>query len=141
MDSIVCAYDGSPCSQKAAELAAELAKKYSATLTLVFVVVPFNPPGDLPALAFVDWIEPLRKAGLDMLQTEAARLAKSHGVHPETAVLEGDAATELVRFASTLSTRFIVCGSHGYGAMKRLLLGSVAQKLVHLATTPVVIAR
>lgn len=141
METILCAFDGSAASTKAAEVAADLAKRYGATLNLVYVIDTASQPLELPALAFIGWVEPLRKAANQML-TEASRaLAEKTGVHPQFTVLEGDPADQVVDFAGQQPTRFIVCGSRGRSAVKRLLLGSVARKLTQLAQQPVVIVR
>ena len=139
LKTIVCGYDGSEHSLKAAQMAAELAKKFEARLALLYVVEPYAPPVDLPGISFVDWIEPHRKAALRLVADAANRIAESSGVVPETEVRVGGAANELTHFAQERQADMIVVGSRGLGAVKRVLLGSVADRVVHQAVAPVLV--
>ena len=56
-------------------------------------------------------------------------------------VEEVSVATGILKAASDLGCDLIVLGSHGRGAMERMLLGSVATKIVNSATVPVLITR
>lgn len=53
----------------------------------------------------------------------------------------GDAADELVRAAQELGADLVVIGSHNRGRVERLLVGSVAEKVLRSARCPVFIAR
>lgn len=59
----------------------------------------------------------------------------------EQVVLHGKAAAEIAAFARKCKYDLIVMGSHGYGAIERLLLGSVAAKVLALCRTPVLLIR
>jgi nucleotide-binding universal stress UspA family protein len=139
MKTIVCGYDGSEHAMKSAVMAAELAKKFDARLALLYVVEPYAPPVDLPGISFVDWIEPHRKAALRLIADAAKSVAGQTGVTPETEVRVGGAANELTHFAQERKADLIVVGSRGLGAVKRMLLGSVADRVVHQATGPVLV--
>lgn len=141
MDTIVCAYDGSECALRAAEMAVDLCHKYGASLALIYVVEPYAPPVDLPGVSFVDWIEPMRKAGTQILVDAAEKLSEKLGTTPITEVRVGSPANEVVQYAEAHRAKMIVCGSRGLGTVKRLLLGSVADRIVHLAQVPVVVVR
>lgn len=52
-------------------------------------------------------------------------------------LLEGDPATELVKFASEQKAGLIVMPTHGYGPFRRFILGSVTAKVLHDADCPV----
>jgi nucleotide-binding universal stress UspA family protein len=56
-------------------------------------------------------------------------------------VTVGRAANEIVWVAAHFDVDLIVVGSHGRRGLSRLLLGSVAEKVVRLAGCPVVVAR
>ena len=141
MNSIVCAFDGSDCAMRAAEMAVDLAGKYDAKLSLVYVVEPYAPPVDLPGVSFIDWIDPMRKAGARMLADASDALSKKFGIQPETEIRIGSPPNEIVQYASEKQAMMIVVGSRGLGTMKRLLIGSVADRVVHLAHTPVLVVR
>ena len=51
----------------------------------------------------------------------------------------GLADVEILRFAQAHGADLIVMGTHGYGAVKRLFLGSVADRVVRGATCPVLV--
>jgi nucleotide-binding universal stress UspA family protein len=53
----------------------------------------------------------------------------------------GLAAPEIVRVATELQADQIVMGTHGRGAMGTLFLGSVSQRVIHLAPMPVLLVR
>jgi len=52
-------------------------------------------------------------------------------------VRQGDAGTELLRFAEELGDGLIAVGTRGLGFVARLLLGSVATKVIRAAPVPV----
>jgi len=56
-------------------------------------------------------------------------------------VTVGDAGREIANFAQTQQADLIVISSHGYGFVKHLLLGSVAERVVRLAHCPVLVLR
>ena len=139
--TIVCAFDGSDQAMKAAEFAADLAKRLDASLSLIYVVEPYAPPVDLPGISFVDYIEPHRKSAQRLIGDAAVSLADKTGVTASTEVRVGSPANEVVQYAADRGADLIVCGSHGRGAVKRLLLGSVADRIVHLSNVPVLVVR
>lgn len=53
----------------------------------------------------------------------------------------GDAGREIVELASNENADLIVMSSHGYGFLKHMLLGSVAERVVRLAKCPVLVLR
>lgn len=53
----------------------------------------------------------------------------------------GDAGREITAFAEREGADLIVIPSHGYGFLKHLLLGSVAERVVRLAHCPVLVLR
>jgi nucleotide-binding universal stress UspA family protein len=58
-----------------------------------------------------------------------------------TAVLDGHPAEELDTYAATHDVDLIIIGSHGRKGLDRLLIGSVADKVVRGAKVPVLIIR
>jgi nucleotide-binding universal stress UspA family protein len=70
----------------------------------------------------------------DYLVEQARKSASASGaseVEVKTAL--GDAAEEVVEFASERNADLIVCGSRGLGGLKKLLLGSTSHKIAQLA--------
>ena len=59
------------------------------------------------------------------------------GLHVDTAVCEGYAATVIVEEANSRHADLIVIGTHGRSGLKHLLLGSIAERVVQKASCPV----
>lgn len=60
------------------------------------------------------------------------------GVTVEGSVVEGGPSQEIVEYASENGCDLIVMGTHGRGGINRLLLGSVAERVVRSSNVPVV---
>jgi nucleotide-binding universal stress UspA family protein len=84
--------------------------------------------------------EPLRRAGEAMLIKAAALLDRA-GVEHSAHVEVGDPAPLIADYAKKYHCDMIVMGTHGLGAVKSLVLGSVATKVLHLAKMPVMLVR
>ena len=61
--------------------------------------------------------------------------------HADVLVRSGSPAEEIVHAARELHATLIVMGSHGRGAARSLLLGSVSDRVLHTAHCPVLVAR
>ncbi len=137
---ICCAVDFSEPSWIAMEQAAELAGQLHAELTLVHVLPP-------PAPAATDVLVPPA-----VLEAEARRAdetlevwrsdAEARAALPVRArVLLGDPALELARFAADEGCDLLVLGTHGRTGLSRLVLGSVAERVLRRAPLPVLVVR
>ena len=71
------------------------------------------------------------------LELVVNRLNVPSGVHVQPVVRQGDAGTELLRFAEEVGDVLIAMGTRGLGLVARLLLGSVATKVIRASPTPV----
>lgn len=135
--------DGSATAARAAEVAADLARRYGAALEIVSVIdpVPFVsfPEGGGEALAYyLDAAEESARIGL--AAAEAA--ARSAGVPASSLVLrEHGPAQSIVEQARQGGADLIVMGSHGRHGLDAVLLGSVAQKVLTLAPVPVFVVK
>ena len=131
-DSWLVAVDGSPHSLRAVSEAARLAADLkSSVLHLVHVQGWLAREAAEAELALRCWAASApARAELDA-RGQAWRL---HGVM-------GEVAEGIVSLAQELGCRGIVIGSRGVGAAENLLVGSVAYKLIHLSTSPVMVVR
>lgn len=145
---IVVATDGSDTSSIAVEHAVQLAKDQRARLRFVHVVESIGYAVSLAGAYPFDptplW-EALREDGRKALATAEAK-ARSAGVDAETALLEDQEPPErvaaiLAKDAQKWDADLIVLGTHGRRGFDRLLLGSVAQALIRMAPTPVLLVR
>jgi nucleotide-binding universal stress UspA family protein len=128
--------DFSEHSELAFRLACSLARDYGARLIVLHVVEPTTViPGE-GALAFPpeDDLEPFRRR----LQRFQPRDPQSPVEHR---VVEGHAATEILRVAEATKCDVIVLGTHGRTGLGRLLMGSVAEQVVRKAACPVLMVK
>ncbi|MEJ2794868.1 universal stress protein [Iodobacter sp. LRB] len=85
----------------------------------------------------------LRQSG-EKLLAELAEGLRADGLDVETSLLEswgGNLALAIVNEASSWSADLIVMGTHGYGGLTHLLMGSVAEGVVHATPVPVLLVR
>lgn len=120
-------------AQHALDLAVELASSCGAKLTLLHVhSVP--TPAYAEALSWpLDEIERAARAALDKA------LADTRARHANTdAVLEaGIAHDRIVELVKSRGVDLVVLGTHGRRGLPRVVLGSVAEKVVRLSPVPV----
>ena len=135
-EKILVATDGSPCSLAAVERAVRFAAAYGGTIEVVSVIdVPAELYGDAPDLATE--LERLATGYAD----DAVQAAKAKGITATAHVVEGVAYDIIPDLARSLGAQVIVVGSHGRTGMRRLLMGSVAEKIIGYASCPVLVAR
>jgi nucleotide-binding universal stress UspA family protein len=57
----------------------------------------------------------------------------------QTGTVEGIPGDEIVDYATKIGADLIVMGTHGRGGLRRVLLGSVAEKVLRAACCPVLV--
>jgi nucleotide-binding universal stress UspA family protein len=143
---IMVPLDGSALAKQALPLATELATCARAELLLMEAVAPtleaypgFPPVGrPIPQLSEV--LEALRAQAAKELGEAADKLQRRE-VAATTRVVSGHAAEVIVDEAKQRGVDLIVMATHGYGGLKRWALGSIADKVLHASTTPLVLVR
>lgn len=73
--------------------------------------------------------------------TEAAQIGEDHGVSIETESVRGQPARAIVSYVEDNGFDLVVIGSHGRDGATRVLLGSVAEKVLRRSPTPVLVVR
>ncbi len=124
------------------ESAAYMAGTFGAKLHVIFVVQNFEDySGFFVPQMNVPNIEHELFVGAEEQMTNFCReheaVIKEAGVEIETKVLVGDVAEKIVEYASEIKSDLIFMGTHGYKGLERIMFGSVAAKIVKLATCPV----
>jgi nucleotide-binding universal stress UspA family protein len=139
--TILVATDFSESSQDAFDVALGIARDTGADVHVLYVVPdPLNLPWVVEG-AGMDFIE-LQRTWMADARRELTHLLTGRAVDPakvKGTVALGTPAVEILRHAAHWKTDLIVVGSHGRGTMGRLLLGSVAQKVLHEAGCPVMV--
>jgi nucleotide-binding universal stress UspA family protein len=128
---IVVAVDFSETSVRAARMALELAGP-GATIYLAHV-----GPRDSAVPAWNAWGPSYKADALTALARVEDQLRIPAGMSVQRVVLGGDPATEILAFATGANADLIATGSHGHGFIARMLIGSVATKLLRFSTCSV----
>ena len=121
---LVVPLDGSSYGEQALPSAISLARAVRGDLMLVRVEASYMP-GD---------------AALEYLSAVVARIQAGHPtLRVRAEVLFGTPTEAIADAAGRRGAAFIVLSTHGHGALRRALTGSVADRLVQTSRTPVVL--
>jgi nucleotide-binding universal stress UspA family protein len=134
--------DFSESARHALGYALSLASVYKAEILLLHVVelLPSGYAGELFPSAMgqvVDEVRGYAQAELAKLADEARR----QGASVREQIVEGRAATEILRVAQEEQIDAVVIGTHGRGALSHALFGSTTDRVVRKAPCPVLICR
>jgi universal stress protein A len=136
---ILCPTDFSECSSSALEMAIDLAKRFDASIHLlhVFQYPPYLgwEEGMTMAAASVQLMQELRERVDDQLDELVAH-CKRAGVAADAEQLDGSPYAKIAE--QSKNADLVVIGSHGRTGLPRLFLGSVAERVVRLARSPVI---
>jgi nucleotide-binding universal stress UspA family protein len=146
---ILCPTDFSEPSYEALQVALELATTFSAELCLVHVVPEVPRPSWASALdpeqtkceLEVAEYEEMLHIGAQQKLHELIRERVPKDLCAKAIVSDGEAVTQILRIASEELPDLIVIARHGQTGVDQAIFGSVSEKLVHLATSPVLTIR
>ena len=133
IEKILYPTDFSSYSNQAYFHAIALAENHNASLTVLFVytpdiVTPGEPPDEEAARRY--W-----RNQLEQIRPVDPRIPVRH------VLLEGDPAAEIVRYGRDAGADLIVMGTHGRTGVERLLMGSVAEKVLRDAACSVLVVK
>ena len=135
--------DFSRASGAAFAKAVDLAKTSKAELLVVHVLastVPMVGDGYVAPEVYEDLVASARAYGKKNLDALVAK-AKKAGVRATSVLLEGVAHEQIVRTARRLRADLVVVGTHGRTGLAKVFLGSVAGRVVAIASCPVMTVR
>lgn len=132
---IVCGTDFSPTAAEAVDIAAAMARRLGTRLVLVHVN-QFTQSLIADPVVFEGAILQKRRD----LNREAKRVANLE-TDVEAKLLSGSPFDELVTVATESKARFIVVGAVGHGLARRLLVGSVAERIAETSPFPTLVIR
>ncbi len=142
---ILLATDGSAASAHAASLAVGLARAHGARLTALYVAdpYPYIGVGEVNPMGFQAYLAAGQQlASQAHAQVEALCKQGGASVPLQVKLVEDVAAAHgIVETARTDGADLIVMGSHGRSGIARLMLGSVATKVVAESSVPVLVTR
>ncbi len=143
---ILIATDGSPQSLHCMHHGIDLARIHSSRITLITVTTPYSVSGfasgyfDTPSnideyTEYWDTVAADILSGADDYAAEAGvKLEKLHAV-------EVSPANAITEEAEKHDCDLIIMGSHGKRSIKRILLGSQVNEVLHMTTKPVLVIR
>jgi len=135
--------DGSEFGRHAIPWALAIAEPAGARVDLVHVLTPQYdlgvPEGDKVVLA--EAIDSQRTATEQRMQDLANRLRRGTGIQFSSAVVEGNTADALLRYADERAIDLIVMTTHGRSGLARAVLGSISDQVVRRSRRPVLLAR
>jgi nucleotide-binding universal stress UspA family protein len=133
--SILCAVDFSEHSRHAVRAAAALAARQGATLRVLHVIDMLL--AEAAAIAYDE--TQLRTAATADLEEFTASACEAAGVtiEPTLEIRIGRPDREIVEAAQEQGARLIVLGTHGLGGFRKLFFGSVTERVLRRAMTPV----
>lgn len=140
MKTILLATDGSACARRATSEAIELAQATGWPLHVVSVWhIPVQVGYGLPT-AVPEMIHAQREHAENVARDTAERAVEA-GVTTTSEVRQGIPAEEICAAAQELPAGVVVVGAHGWGPVKRILIGSVSTHVLHEAPCPVLVVR
>ncbi|MFK7817336.1 MAG: universal stress protein [Planctomycetaceae bacterium] len=134
--TVVVPIDFSDASQNAIETGLEMAES-SESLRVLHVIPKDDTlgPGAL-------WQEDHEKFQLEHATKHMATFLRKLGIEGlQQEILFGDPGSSIVKYAKDSEADLIVIPSHGYHGLKRLVLGSVAERVLRHADCPVYVLR
>lgn len=149
MKNILIAIDYNPTAQQIAEAGYELAKSMNAQVILLHVVADYTYYSSLdysPIMGFdqfsnlgtvqLDSVKELENAAHDYLEQTKSHLGDDS---IKTLVKDGDSGDAIIEAAKNLEADIIVLGSHSRKGLDKILMGSVAEKVLRHSKIPLFI--
>lgn len=143
--NILLATDGSSASEQAAQLAVDLARTHGARLTALYVVdpYPYLGIGETNPLGFQAYMSAAYEHAAQA-HRKVSEMCSQGGEPVQLQSRRGEdmnAAEGILQAAQEERADLIVVGSHGRTGIRRLMIGSVAARVVSLSPVPVLVAR
>jgi nucleotide-binding universal stress UspA family protein len=142
MPKILLPYDGSSSAGRALDWVIGLAKD-NVPIELCLVYAHPEPAlyGEIAVYVSKEKVEELQREHSDDILGPAIEKLTAAKITFTSEVLTGDTAQRIVKRAEELGCDGIVMGTHGRSAIGNLVLGSVANKVVHLTKLPVTLVK
>ena len=139
-DRILVPTDGSDEMARVVEHAIDLAIAHDAAIDAVYVINSASYAG-LPMESSWEGIDEMLREDAEEAVAAVRDAGDARGVPVTATILEGSPSRKIVEFAEREECDLVVMGTHGRGGIDRLLLGSVAEKVVRASNVPVLTVR
>jgi nucleotide-binding universal stress UspA family protein len=137
---ILLATDGSPEGTLAMRAAADISNNTAAELHVVYVWTDVLPP-PYCSPEFDDYSRRAKQEARELLRRQAWNAQVAGGEVAKAHLREGKPAEEISALAGELDADLVIVGSRGVGVVRRLIMGSVSEGVVHGASCPVLVVR
>jgi nucleotide-binding universal stress UspA family protein len=134
--TLVLATDGSENTVQATNAAVDIARRRGSKIHLVHV---WHDVHTSYAHAFVKG--ELRRQGREILNEQVKRIQEKGGTVTRSHLREGRTFEETIRLSKEAAADLLVVGSRGHRGLRRMLLGSHSEDIVHHAHRPVLVVR
>jgi len=131
---ILVAYDGSPQSEKAVELAFSLAECIDSSVLIFAVARPPEPATSVELGAVLDDARAHYEEGFKKI-LEKAR----HNLDVKTDIAVGHPGEHIIHRAEVDGIDLIILGRRGRSMLSRMVLGSVSERVLRYAHCPVMV--
>jgi nucleotide-binding universal stress UspA family protein len=145
--SVLLATDGSDGANEAIRFLLSLPLVRNTKVRLLSAVESTPYPASAPKMiraqlkGMIAQLERERRAEVEKVLDRAARELKAKVTRLTRSMPTGHPAREVVAAAASFDADLVVVGARGLGGMKRLLLGSVSERVLHDARCPVLIVK
>jgi nucleotide-binding universal stress UspA family protein len=144
IEKIMIATDGSDTSKKAAMIGIDIAHRANASITAVYVMETLRLT-HLPGYATMPG---LKEKVMELMQEEGAQAtqyvedhARIMRVSCQKIIAQGNPSVELLKISQSQGIDLIIMGSLGRTGMEKILLGSIAEKVVLQSPIPVLLVK
>jgi universal stress protein A len=141
---ILHATDYSKASARALEEAVALARQNHAELLVLHVIDPVAPyvaGEDIGGAELYMKLEETTKQEAETSMKNLLEKLRKLKVNAKSLLLRGSAHDQIVKAAKSRRANLVVIGTHGRTGLSKLLMGSVANKVVSTAHCPVLTVR
>jgi nucleotide-binding universal stress UspA family protein len=137
---ILVATDFAESAERALTCGVQLARRHGAELILLHVYMDLPAYPEITAGQVEAIYEEQRRWIEDALERRA-RAARAEGLLARAVLKTGPAASTIAETAADEDADLIVVGTHGRSGLDRLIVGSVAERVVRLASCPVLVVK
>ncbi|EWC41353.1 universal stress protein [Stutzerimonas stutzeri] len=143
MRKLLIAYDGSDNSKRALQYVIDLARDTGMTPQIHVVNVQQEPIiyGEYVTAAMIDELNSGLMSQARSVLDEAVAVLQAGGLSCETHALQGNVAEQVSDAVKRLGCDTVVMGTRGLGSFTGLVLGSVANRVIHEVSVPVLLVK
>ena len=150
-NDILVPLDGSELSERALPMAQNLAQSFDATIHLIHVISrenEYSAARGFESVALIEMeIDKVRRMNEDRLvrgkkyvdQIGSQLSGAGAKVESQDAIKEGDPAQNIVDHVKAHHINLVVMSTHGHGGVRRLLMGSVTDRVIRSCEAPVLV--